>query len=135
MCKIPSQKFAILDISGSFDPYSGVSFATKLIGTFEETTMQTTFKRATQTLSDAAKSGMNGVNKLASKTERAVAKVPPGVYMAFGLDCCIAASVLYILGQRKAAHAVATWAPVSMMLGIYSKLEQKREHWADETTA
>ena len=97
--------------------------------------MQTTFKRATQTLSDAAKSGMNGVNKLASKTERAVAKVPPGVYMAFGLDCCIAASVLYILGQRKAAHAVATWAPVSMMLGIYRKLEQKREHWADETTA
>jgi len=87
--------------------------------------MQATINRAKETMSNAAKSGLDGVVSLASKTERAVAKIPPGVYLGFGVDCCLAATVLHLMGQRKAAHAVGSWAPVAMLLGIYSKLDRK----------
>jgi len=87
--------------------------------------MQATLNRAKASLQNAAQTGLNGVTKLATKTEHAVTRIPAGVYIGFGLDCCIAATVLHIAGQRKAAHAVGSWAPVALLLGIYSKMEQK----------
>jgi hypothetical protein len=86
--------------------------------------MQATLERAKKTLNDATQAGVKGVVDLANNTERAIAKVPPGVYLGFGVKCCIASTVLHLLGQKKAAHAVGSWAPVAMLLGVYSKMER-----------
>ncbi len=52
---------------------------------------------------------------------KAMHKVPSEAYLAAGVACCCAATSLALAGKTKAAIICATWAPVTLLVGIYIK--------------
>jgi hypothetical protein len=80
--------------------------------------------RSSGVVSRGLEQGINKAAKFAVPLERAIRKVPPGVYVGAGLDCCIASSCFALAGKRRPAFIFGVWSLFSVMLGIYAKLDR-----------
>ena len=64
---------------------------------------------------------MATLDKGAQPVVKAMDKVPSEAYLAVGIACCCAATSLALAGKTKAAIVCATWAPMTLLIGIFIK--------------
>jgi hypothetical protein len=86
----------------------------------------TMVRKAVDKGSKAVNKSLKRMDKMAVPIERTAAKISPSIYVAVGVECCIASTALTLAGKHRWASMVGSWGTCSLLLGIYSKLQ--REH-------
>jgi hypothetical protein len=61
------------------------------------------------------------LDKTTKPVMNALEKIPSEAYVATGVACCCAATALALSGKTKAAIVCATWAPMTLLVGLYLK--------------
>src|SRR2546425_10190102 len=57
---------------------------------------------------------LNQMDKMAAPIEKTAEKIAPSIYVAVGVECCIASTALALAGKHRWAVMVGSWASCAL---------------------